>query len=222
MVLIIDTETTGLSGYPKDRVLEIGIAELEGGSVKSVYSEIIRYSDIVEFDRKYVNPNGSEGIWIYRNSDLRMEDTLNASKDVETVAAEVREIVSGREVTSYNVPFDFGKFLYHEPWNLKELCSVPYDIMGLATKRVYSLAGDDLIQNKMLQDRLLREREESYHPNKWIRSIDAYRALCPEDPMGLEGMRHRAMDDAMMEGQILRRLQFFDHSLQYPETPNKS
>ncbi|WP_400234524.1 exonuclease domain-containing protein [Methanomethylophilus alvi] len=50
MVLIIDTETTGLSGYPKDRVLEIGIAELEGGSVKSVYSEIIRYSDIVEFD----------------------------------------------------------------------------------------------------------------------------------------------------------------------------
>ena len=65
------------------------------------------YSDIVEFDRKYVNPNGSEGIWIYRNSDLRMEDTLNASKDVERVAAEVREIVSGREVTSYNVPFDF-------------------------------------------------------------------------------------------------------------------
>ena len=61
MVLIIDTETTGLSGYPKDRVLEIGIAELEEGSVKPVYSEIIRYSDIVEFDRKYVNLDGSEG-----------------------------------------------------------------------------------------------------------------------------------------------------------------
>ena len=208
MVLIIDTETTGLSGYPKDRVLEIGIAELDGGSVRPVYSEIIRYSDIVEFDRKYVNPNGSEGIWIYRNSNLRMEDTLNASKDVERVAAEVREIVSGREVTSYNVGFDFGKFLYHEPWNLKELCSVPYDIMGLATKRVYSLAGDDLIQNKMLQDRLLREREESYYPNKWIRSIDAYRAFCPEDPMGLEGMRHRAIDDAVMEGFVLKTLDY--------------
>ena len=45
MVLIIDTETTGLSGYPKDRVLEIGIAELDGGSVRPVYSEIIHYSD---------------------------------------------------------------------------------------------------------------------------------------------------------------------------------
>ncbi|WP_400232139.1 3'-5' exonuclease [Methanomethylophilus alvi] len=200
MVLIIDTETTGLSGYPKDRVLEIGIAELEEGSVKPVYS------DIVEFDRKYVNPNGSEGIWIYRNSDLRMEDTLNASKDVERVAAEVREIVSGREVTSYNVPFDFGKFLYREPWNLKELCSIPYDIMELATKRVYSLAENDIIQDKALRERLLMEREESYYPNKWIRSIDAYRALCPEDPMGLEGMRHRAVDDAVMEGWILRTL----------------
>lgn len=204
MVLIIDTETTGLSGFPRDRVLEIGIAELtDDGEVKRAYSEIIRYPDIEEFDRKYVNQDGSEGIWIYRNSDLRMEDTLNASKDVETVAAEIREIVSGMEVTSYNVPFDFGKFLYHEPWNLKELCSVPYDIMELATKRVYSLAEDDLIQNKVLQERLLRDREESYYPNKWIRSIDAYRALCPEDPMGLEGMRHRAVNDAVMEGWIL-------------------
>lgn len=206
MVLIIDTETTGLSGYPKDRVLEIGIAELEGGSVRPVYSEIIRYPDIAEFDRKYVNLDGSEGIWIYRNTDLRMEDTLNTAKDAEAVATEVRGIVSGMEVTSYNVPFDFGKVLYREPWNLKELCSVPYDIMELATKRAYSLAEDDMIPDKVLQERLLREREESYHPNKWIRSIDAYRALCPEDPMELEGMRHRAIDDAVMEGWILRTL----------------
>ena len=208
MVLIIDTETTGLEGYPKDRVLEIGIAELEEGSVKPMYSEIIRYSDIVEFDRKYVNLDGSEGIWIYRNSDLRIEDTLDAAKDVETVAAEIREIVSGREVTSYNVPFDFGKFLYHEPWNLKELCSVPYDIMELATKRVYSLAEEDMIPDRALQERLLREREESYYPEKWVRSIDAYRALCPEDPMGLEGMRHRAIDDAVMEGFVLKTLDY--------------
>lgn len=179
---------------------------LDGGSVRPVYSEIIRYSDIVDFDKKYVNLDCSEGIWIYRNSDLRIEDTLDASKDVERVAAEVRAVVSGMEVTSYNVPFDFGKFLYHEPWNLKDVCSVPFDIMNLATEGVYSLAEDYLIQDKMLQERLLMEREESYYPNKWIRSIDAYRALCPEDPMGLEGMRHRAVDDAVMEWWILKTL----------------
>ena len=208
MVLIIDTETTGLSGYPKDRVLEIGIAELDGGSVKPVYSEIIRYSDIVEFDRKYVNLDGSEGIWIYRNSNLRMEDTLNASKDVERVAAEVRAIVSGMEVTSYNVPFDLGKFLYHEPWNLRGIVERKIDIMKLATSKVYELCESDSLYDKGLQERLLREREESYYPEKWVRSIDAYRALCPEDPMGLEGMRHRAIDDAVMEGFVLKTLDY--------------
>ena len=208
MVLIIDTETTGLEGYPKDRVLEIGIAELEKGSVRPVYSEIIRYEDIVEFDRKYVNLDGSEGIWIYKNSDLRMEDTINASKDLETVAAEVREIVTGREVTSYNVGFDFGKFLYHEPWNLRGIVERKIDIMKLATSKVYELCESDSLDDKELQERLLREREESYYPEKWVRSIDAYRALCPEDPMGLEGMRHRAIDDAVMEGFVLKTLDY--------------
>ena len=159
MVLIIDTETTGLEGYPKDRVLEIGIAELtEDGEVREVYSEQIRYSDIVEFDKNYENRDGSKGIWIYRNSDLRMEDTLNAAKDIGTVAAEVREIVSGREVTSYNVGFDFGKFLYHEPWNLRGIVERKIDIMKLASARVYELCEEDSLEDKELQERLLRER----------------------------------------------------------------
>ena len=205
-ILIIDTETTGLWGYPRDRVLEIGIAELKDDYVRPVYSEIVRYLDIVDFDRSYVNPNGDKGIWIYKNSDLKMEDTLNASKDPETVAEEIRNIVSGRTVTSYNVPFDFGRFLNHEPWSLKDLCTVPFDIMDLATERVYSLADGDLIEDKELQCRLIRERNNSYFPNKWVRSIDAYRVLCPKDPMGLDRMKHRAIDDAVMESWICRSL----------------
>ena len=56
------------------------------------------------------------------------------------------------------------------------------DIMKLATSKVYELADSDLIEDKNLQERLLMEREESYYPDKWVRSIDAYRVLCPEDP----------------------------------------
>lgn len=59
--------------------------------------------------------------------------------DVDTVAAEVREIVSGMVVTSYNVPFDLGKFLYHEPWNLRGIVERKIDIMKLATSKVYEL-----------------------------------------------------------------------------------
>lgn len=208
MVLVIDTETTGLRGIPEDRVLEIGISEYDevSGNISPVYSEMIRYDDIVEFDSKYVNPDGSRGIWIYRNSDMRMEDTLNAAKDLDTVVREVREIVSGKEVTSYNVRFDFGKFLYQEPWNIRNIVTRKIDIMKLATTKVYELADSDSIEDKVLQERLLREREDSYYPEKWVRSIDAYRVLCPEDPMGLEGMRHRAIDDAVMEGWILKSL----------------
>ncbi len=209
MVLIIDTETTGLRGIPEDRVLEIGIAEYDGdsGNISPVYSEMIRYDDIVEFDSKYVNPDGSRRIWIYRNSDMRLEDTLNAAKDLDTVVGEVREIVSGKEVTSYNVKFDFGKFLYQEPWNIRNIVTRKIDIMKLATTKVYELADSDSIEDKGLQERLLREREDSPYPEKWVRSIDAYRVLCPEDPMGLKGMRHRAIDDAVMEGWILKALQ---------------
>ena len=115
-----------------------------------------------------------------------------------------QEIVTGREVTSYNVGFDFGKFLYHEPWNLRGIVDRKIDIMKLATSRVYELFEGDSLADKELQERLLREREESYYPEKWVRSIDAYRALCPEDSIRLEKMIHRAIDDAVMEGWILK------------------
>lgn len=137
-------------------------------------------------------------------------ECLAPSKDLDTVVREVREvreIVSGREVTSYNVGFDFGKFLYQEPWNIRNIVTRKIDIMKLATSKVYELADSDSIEDKGLRERLLREREDSYYPEKWVRSIDAYRVLCPDDPMKLEKMRHRAMDDAMMEAWILQRLQ---------------
>ncbi|MGE4212176.1 MAG: exonuclease domain-containing protein [Candidatus Methanomethylophilaceae archaeon] len=208
MVLIIDTETTGLRGIPEDRVLEIGIAEYDGDSenISPVYSEMIRYDDIVDFDSKYVNIDGSRGIWIYRNSDMRMEDTLNAAKDLDTVVREVREIVSGKEVTSYNVKFDFGKFLYQEPWNIRNIVTRKIDIMKLATTKVYELADSDSIEDKGLQERLLREREDSPYPEKWVRPQDAYRVLCPDNPMRLGNQTHRALDDAIMEGWILKAL----------------
>ena len=102
-MLIIDTETTGLEGYPKDRVLEIGIAELtDSGEIRGVYSSVIRYDDIEEYDRNYVNRDGSKGIWVYRNSNLKIEDTLNAEKDLETVVKEVRAFVQS-----------FAKKLWH-------------------------------------------------------------------------------------------------------------
>ena len=38
------------------------------------------------------------------------------------------------------------------------------DIMKMATSKVYELADSDSIEDKNLQERLLREREESCYP----------------------------------------------------------
>ncbi len=206
-MLIIDTETTGLEGYPKDRILEIGIAELtDSGEIREVYSSVIRYDDIEEYDRNYVNRDGSKGIWVYRNSDLKIQDTLDAEKDLEIVVKEVRKIVDGKEITSYNVPFDFGRFLDHEPWCLRDIVVLNVDIMDMATERVYELCDSDSIEDKGLQQRLIWEREDSQYPLKWVRSQDAYRVLCPDDPMKLGKQSHRALDDAVMEAWILKTL----------------
>ncbi len=80
------------------------------------------------------------------------------------------------------------------------------DIKLLATDRVYDLAYSDSVKDKVLQKRLLMEAHR--FPGKWIRSEDAYRVLCPDDP-GRIGMRqrHRAIDDAVREGWILRALE---------------
>ena len=78
--------------------------------------------------------------------------------------------------------------------------------MKIATSKVYELCEENSLDDKELQERLLRESEDSYYPEKWVRSIDSDRVLCPEDPMKLEGMRHRAIDDAVMEGWILKSL----------------
>jgi hypothetical protein len=201
MVLIIDTETSGLKGHPTDRVLEIGIAEYDErtGEVRGVYSSMVTYPDLKEHCEEKERTEGP--IWIFRHSDLSLEKILAEGKDVSLVAEEVRSIVLNQRVTAYNVEFDFFKFLLDEPWNLD--CIIAYDIMDLATDMIYDLADEDLIEDKELQRRLLREREACGQGDKRIRSIDAYRALCPEDPMKLEKMRHRAMDDAVMEGWVL-------------------
>ena len=200
MVLIIDTETSGLEGYPKDRVLEIGIAEYDE-STGEVYSSMVTYPDLKEHCEEKERTEGP--IWIFRHSDLSLEKILAEGKDVSVVSEEVRNIVRNQRVTVYNVEFDFFKFLLDEPWNLD--CIIAYDIMDLATDRIYDLADDDLIEDKELQRRLLREREAYGQEDKWVRSEDAYRVLCMGnvEKMSIK-QKHRALDDALREAYILK------------------
>lgn len=203
MVLIIDIETTGLRGLPIDRVLEVGICEYDEceRTITPIYGEIIRYEDMDGFKVHYESFY-NEPMFIFDEGHLTVEDCMYAAKSLDTVVEDVRGIVHGDTITSYNTNFDFNKFLYHEPWGLDEITLRPFDIMVMATRHVKEMAMNDRVEDKELQDRMLRMWENN--PDRWIRSLDAYRSLCPDDPIGLSGVQsHRALDDAIMEAHIL-------------------
>lgn len=131
-ILILDVETDGLEGAPLDDVLEVGVAELdteapEGRKVRAVYSQVIRHE----------NP---PDCWIFHHSSLKAEEVKSSAVDVKQGAKILREMVRGRPVTSYNVDFDFGRFLDRKPWVLgKAYEKIPLDIMYTATDTARSL-----------------------------------------------------------------------------------
>ncbi len=131
-VLIIDAETNGLDGGPADKVLEVGIAEVDGeaptsSAVRPVYSQAIRHGDIGD-------------CWIFHNSTLSPEEVQGSAVGEKQAARIVREIVRGRLVTSYNTDFDFRRFLDRRPWYLgRSYAAVPFDIMRLATSSARDL-----------------------------------------------------------------------------------
>ena len=62
-ILVLDTETTGLEGAPKDVVVDVGICrvDLRRGTVEDVYSSVLGY-DTSEWDDYLKNA------WILRTS----------------------------------------------------------------------------------------------------------------------------------------------------------
>lgn len=114
-IYVLDIETTGLDGLPKDLVVEIAImrANVLKQKITQVYHSIIHY-DTSTWDDNLRNS------WIFRKGVLSVDKIQNAEKDLTTVIKEVRQILAGKFIAAYNNAFDFDKFLQHEPWNINE------------------------------------------------------------------------------------------------------
>lgn len=175
IVLVLDTETTGLQGAPRDLVVDIGICEmsLEDGTVEELYSSVLGY-DTSDWD-DYL-----KDAWIFQNTDMTLEMVEEAPPAMDVID-HVRRILRGRMVTSYNTGYDFGKFLYEEPWSMKGLFVECNDIMK-AAKDVCRIPGD------------------FYGGDYRYPKLDyAYSKLVEGDPAGIHGTQnHRALSDAMM------------------------
>lgn len=177
-IYVLDTETTGLDGYPKDVVVDIAVCrvDLGRGTVREAYSSVVGY-DVSAWSPERRNA------WIFQNTDLTLDMVASAPR-ADIVAGEIRELLRGRRVTSFNFTFDMDRFLYHGPWNLREV---------IAQERCIMLASADVCRIPGL-----------YEKYKWPRLEEAYSMIVDGDPAGIGGEQtHRALSDAMMASHIL-------------------
>lgn len=179
-IYVIDTETTGLDGGPKDLVVDVGICsvDISKGTVKDVYSSVVGY-DVTEW------ADHRSKAWIFENTDLSLDD-VSAARPFLKIKEDVVAILRGKVVTSYNVPFDMDKFLFREPWCLRGTFNICTDIMKAATG-------------------VCKLPSEFYGASYRFPKLDhAYRTIVKGDPAGIGGKQdHRALSDARMASYVM-------------------
>ena len=183
IVYVIDTETTGLIGYPYDLVLDIGVVRVDlfERTVTDAFDSIVYY-DTDDWPERMLN------CWAFQNTQLSLEMIKDKGVLSNIVSKKLRELLKGQIVTSYNVEFDFNRFLYYPPWRLKDNCIIGDCIMLSAAECEYL--------------------PKSTHDNgKWPRLLDAYMGLVDGDPAGIEGKQdHLALSDSRVAGWVLIEL----------------
>ena len=180
-VYVLDTETTGLFGSPKDKVVDIAICKVTLGedNVETIYSSVVGH------DTSNWNDDLKHA-WIFDNTDMTLEMVDNAPPESQVIN-EVKKLLDGKNVTSFNFSYDFNKFLYREPWSFRSKI-VPFRCVMMASKDVCKIPG-------------------LYEDYKWPRLDEAYSYIVKGDPAGIEGIqKHRALSDALMASHILLEL----------------
>lgn len=177
-IFVLDTETTGLRGHPYDYVVDIAVCRvsLQEGIVEPVFSSVVGH-DISAWD------TSTRHAWIFENTDMSLEMVREAPPIAEVVS-EVRRLLHDQYVTSFNVDFDFLKFLFFPPWDLEPLIHTTRCIMK-ASMPICAIPG-------------------TYDKYKYPKLKEAYDMIVNGDPAGIAGNQtHRALSDAIMASHIL-------------------
>ncbi len=179
-IYILDIETTGLEGAPKDLVVDVGICRvsLRRGSVEDVYSSVLGY-DVDSWNDYY------KEAWIFQNTDLTLKMVAEAPPAREVIK-DVRRILRNRKVTAYNISYDMDKFLFQEPWDMKGEFTLCNDIMLAATP-------------------VCKVPNEYYGRKYRYPKLDvAYSKIVEGDPANIHGVQsHRALSDARMASYVM-------------------
>ncbi len=179
-IYVLDTETTGLEGAPKDLVVDVGICKVDliEGTVEDVYSSVLGY-ETEDWDDYLRNA------WIFQNTDMTLEMVEEAPRAL-TIIDDVRRILRKQAVTTFNTGYDLDKFLYKEPCSMRGWFIECKDIMKAATE-VCKLPSPYF--------------GGSY---KYPKLDYAYAQIVDGDPAEIHGKQdHRALSDARMASHLM-------------------
>jgi hypothetical protein len=113
--LFIEIIADGPEGYPKDGIIQIGIAaaDFESGEAESVLFETVssKRSEWTERHTEYVG--------------TKIGDTdLAAGFPLEDVVRDVKRVLADKVVSSFDISNTFGGYLIFNPWDLTHETSV--------------------------------------------------------------------------------------------------
>lgn len=179
-IYVLDTETTGLKGAPKDVIVDIAVCKvnLQEGTVDPVYSSVVG-QDTSKWD------DYKRNAWIFNNTDMTLE-MVDSAPPFEQVRSEVSDLLCNKSVTSYNTGYDMKMFLYQKPWDFKGLFRLCTDVMEAAMyvcklpSQFYGI-------------------EYRYPKLEY-----AYMEITKGDPANIKGVQdHRALSDAVVASHLM-------------------
>ncbi|MFA6710447.1 MAG: hypothetical protein WC067_03325 [Candidatus Methanomethylophilaceae archaeon] len=172
-IYVIQVVSSGPTGFPDDEVVQIGITavDMAHSDVESAYlSTILSDPDGLSEEKKD---------YIHACSSLS-DDDLRRGVPLDEVCKEVKSLLFGSDVTSFNISNTFTKYLINEPWDLTHEVTIMPSVESRLPSDIYSIDA-----------------------SKEKRSIiDAYDRIFPDDPNGI-GNAETALDLAIRTSYIL-------------------
>ncbi len=173
---ILDTETTGLNGYPTDKVLELAIISLD---VETMTYKI-EFNELIGHNTDDWNTQLRE-CWVFENTDITL-DMIKYASPYSVHKLRVSQILTGRYVTSFNRDYDIGKFMSKPPYNFQNDIQY-FPCIMLESTGVCKIPG-------------------YYGDYKWPSLAEAFEIILNKEA----NQNHRALDDTIMATKIVSEL----------------
>lgn len=169
-VFVVQIIADGDRGFPDDEVVQIGICavDLRNEEVESSYFQTIRIDDMPPDKKDFIG-----------KTDVTEYD-VSRRISTECAAAEVKGLLAGSEVTSFDISNVFNRYMIYEPWDLTHEVTILPSVRSRLPHNLHS--PDHSMENQMI--------------------VASYDSIFPDDAFAI-GDGRTALDLALRTSYIL-------------------